>query len=116
MASAKPHALAGMAALFTVVAVLTISLALLGSDRASGARLAFDQANQSINNREFGVALEQLEASSRAIRWLPGQSELKKSIEAQMVVAHRGRIPRAVHDLVEQIRFLDSYDSVASIN
>ncbi len=109
----KPHALAGMAALFTVGAVLTISLALLGSDRASGARLAFDQANQSINNREFGVALEQLEASSRAIRWLPGQSELKKSIEAQMVVARRGRIARAVHDLVEQIRFLDSYDSVA---
>ena len=69
--------------------------------------------NASIHTRDFSAAVEQLERGRNSLRWLPGQGDLKTAIEAKMEVARRGRVADAVHDLTEQLRYLDGNDNVS---
>ncbi|MEX2114940.1 MAG: protein kinase [Pirellulales bacterium] len=108
----KPHALPGVAAAFFVVAVSTMFLWAYGSDRVGTARAALAQAAESVASEEFATAVDQLEIGWQAVRWMPGQSELKQDLQAQLTAARHGRLTQAVHELAEQLRFLDSQQSV----
>jgi serine/threonine protein kinase/Flp pilus assembly protein TadD len=109
----KPHALAGVAAALAVVGIAAVFLVAYVSDRLGNAKAALAQAEQSLAKNEFATAADQLEDGWRAIRWLPGQSELKQSMQTQLAAARHGRLAQVVHRLTEELRFLDSYQTVS---
>ncbi len=109
----KPHALVGGATSLALVLVTVVFLAAYARDREATARAALDQANQSVLRNQYDTAVEQLESGYRVLRWLPGQSELKRNLQTQLSAARQGRLAAVVGKLAEQSRFLDSYQSVS---
>jgi eukaryotic-like serine/threonine-protein kinase len=108
----KPHAVAlGTMALFAVAVIGAVGV-LLFSDRLRQARLALAQGHEHIGSRDYAPAIEQLETGWDAIRWLPGQYDLKQSLRAELSLAKRARLAGVLHDLVEQLRFVDSFETV----
>ncbi len=109
----KPHALAGAAAVLAVVAVAAVFLLVYGGDRIGTAKAALAQAEQSMDKSDFTTAVDQLEEGLRAVRWLPGQSELRESLQSHLAIARHGRLSQAVHRLAEELRFVDSYQTIS---
>ncbi|MBI3836993.1 MAG: protein kinase [Planctomycetia bacterium] len=108
----KPHAVAllGMT-LIALVVTGAVGLLLLG-DRLRGARLALAQGQQHIESRDYAPAIERLESGWDAIRWFPGQYDLKEALRAQLMLAKRARLAGALHELVERLRFVDGFETV----
>ncbi len=109
----KPHALAGAAAVLAVVGIAATFLLAFGSDRVGTAKAALTQGEHSMAKNEFATAADQLEDGLRAVRWMPGQSDLRQSLQSQLAAAQHGRLTQRVHRLTEELRFLDSYQTVS---
>jgi serine/threonine protein kinase/Tfp pilus assembly protein PilF len=108
----KPHALAVSTALLAVLVVVTVSALAFRWDRLNAARTALELSDLSLAKSDFATAVEQLENGWSAIQWIPGQQDLKRDLQARLNGAKRGRLAATVRNLVEQLRFLDSADSV----
>jgi tetratricopeptide (TPR) repeat protein len=80
------------------------------NERLATAHSALALGTQSVANRDYGQAVEQLENGWQAVRWIPGQQDLKSALQARLATAHQGRLAAAVHGLAEQLRFLDGLD------
>ncbi len=106
----KPHALPLVAAAAAVLAVTTVFLWAFRYERLNTARTALAQGQQSMAAGDFSLAAEQLENGWQAVRWLPGQYDLKDALETQLGATRQGRLAAVVHALAEQLRFLDSID------
>ena len=108
----KPHALAFLAtALIALTVTGGLGLLFVG-DRLRQADLALAQGQQHLVGRDYGLAIEQLESGWDAIRWFPGQNDLKQAFQNKIALAKRARFADALHQLVERLRFVDRFDAV----
>ena len=96
----------------TALAAIGGACLFLYGDRVKTARSALKQAELNLADGDFASALGQLEIGSRAIHWLPGQDELRQSFQADFAAARRARVVGALHELVEQLRFMDNDDGI----
>jgi eukaryotic-like serine/threonine-protein kinase len=103
----KPHGLAVAAAVSAALVVAAFSGLSFRSERLNAARNSLNLGAQSIAKKEFSIAAEQLENGRDAMRWIPGQDDLKTDLQNQLAAARQGRLAAAVHELVKQLRFLD---------
>jgi serine/threonine protein kinase/tetratricopeptide (TPR) repeat protein len=104
----RPLALALAATTLAAIVVIGGVALVLGSERQREARLALAQGRQSLENRDYTPAIEQFEAGWRAVRWLPGQVDLKQALQTQLSAAKKARLAFRLHQLVEQLRFVDA--------
>lgn len=106
----KPHALA-LAAIATATLLTVSALALfIHGERSRQARAALQQAERQLLTHDYSGAIEQLHAGTSAIAWLPGQAELKRTLQARIAAAELARLTDSVHVLAEKLRFIDSVD------
>jgi tetratricopeptide (TPR) repeat protein len=108
----KPHAVSLMAMALAALVVIGAVGLFLFSDRLREARLALAQGHQHIASRDYAPAIERLETGWDAIRWLPGQYDLKHALRTELTLAKRARLANALHELVERLRFVDSFETV----
>ncbi len=78
------------------------------------ARAALLRGHEHFELRDYTAAVEQFEAGRDALRWLPGEYDLKESLHGELARAKRARLAEALHDLVERLRFVDSFQNVPS--
>jgi serine/threonine protein kinase/tetratricopeptide (TPR) repeat protein len=109
----KPHALAVLAAVAVAATVTSVLAAAFYADRVGAARAALAESEQHATREEFATAVDRLEDGQKALRWIPGQAELKRQLASRIDAARQGRRANAVHKLVEQLRFLDGLDSMS---
>jgi eukaryotic-like serine/threonine-protein kinase len=108
----QPHSLHAWTVSLTAFAAVCCAGLLFYSDRLQAARSALRQAEQELDAGDQAVALERLTTGLRAIRWLPGQHDLKLRFQSYLGDAQRARAVGSLHHLVEQLRFLDNVDDV----
>jgi tetratricopeptide (TPR) repeat protein len=108
----KPQSLNSWFVGLTALAAIGGACLFLYSDRVKTARSALKQAEQNLADGDFGSAIGRLEIGSQAIRWLPGQDELRQSLQADFAAVRRARVVGALHELVEQLRFMDNVDGI----
>jgi serine/threonine protein kinase/Tfp pilus assembly protein PilF len=108
----QPHMLllAGMA--FIAVAVVAVAGSLFVSDRLQQARKSLADGQRQIDRGEFGPAIHRLQAGWDALRWLPGQQDLRENLQTQISFAQRASLAQALHALVDQLHFVDSFDDL----
>lgn len=110
----KPQSL-GLLVIGLVALVVTGAVGLLfHGDRLREARVALSQGQQHLASRDYAPAIERLETGWDAIRWFPGEFDLKQSLQAQLALAKRARLADTLHELVERLRFVDSSEIVPS--
>ena len=85
----KPHSLSAWTVGLTALVVIGCGSWFFYQDRLQTARSALDGAEQDLGQGEQGVALERLAAGLQAIRWLPGEQDLKQALQSRLVVARR---------------------------
>ena len=101
--------------LTTVLAVLTVSapLGLLYlQDRVEQARVGLAHARQDLESRDYSSAIAGLEDGLQTVAWVPGHHDLKQSLQSQLARTRQARLADALHELVQQLRFLDSLATV----
>ncbi|HEY2148841.1 MAG TPA: serine/threonine-protein kinase, partial [Pirellulales bacterium] len=103
----KPAALA-------VVAVATAAVLIVGwiagfyyRDRVRGAEALLVKSQHELTSRDFSTAIQDARSGICDVRWFPWKSDLKNRLAALAQSAERGRAVSTLHDLVEQLRFLD---------
>ena len=104
----KPHALAVLASGALALAVTGSVCSLYYRDRLRTAAAAAGEAQQDLGSRDYDSALERAAAGLEALRAIPGQADLKRQLQTQHAAAQRGRIAQRLHDVVEQLRFVDN--------
>jgi tetratricopeptide (TPR) repeat protein len=109
----KPHALGVWAISLAALAAIGGACGFLYSDRAQVARTALRQAAADLAEGNHAAAVDRLTLGLQAARWLPGQRELKQSLQSNMADARRAGVLAALRGLVEQLRFLDSADDAS---
>jgi serine/threonine protein kinase/tetratricopeptide (TPR) repeat protein len=108
----KPHSLSTWAVGLTALIAISGASLFFYQDRLQTARTALDRVEQDLTGGNHTDSLEQLAAGLKAIRWLPGQHDLKQTFQTRMAAERRARVFRALHHLVEQLRFLDNVAAV----
>ncbi|HTQ39323.1 MAG TPA: serine/threonine-protein kinase [Pirellulales bacterium] len=110
----KPLALPVLAISMGVVIVICGVAALYYRDHIRTAEAALQQSQEELANREFGPAIQHSQAAWNALQWFPGHAELKSRLKTQIATAQRAQVVAALHDLVEQLRFLDQEPTAES--
>ncbi len=108
----RPQSLNSWLVGLTALAAIGGACLFLYADRVKTARSALKQAEQNLADGDFASAIGRLEIGSQAIRGLPGQDELKQSFQTDFAAARRARVVGALHELVEQLRFMDADDGI----
>jgi serine/threonine protein kinase len=108
----KPHALMTFSALAVTLLAIVSGGTLFVRDRLDRARQAVGHAREDFENHDYAAAVERLQSGSQAIAWFPGQYDLKQELKTQLMLSRRARLADTLHQLVEQLRLLDSFESV----
>ncbi len=109
----KPHSL-GLVAMALVALAVTGTVGLLyRADRLREARTALSQGQQQIATHDYAPAIERLASGLQAIRWFPGEYDLKQLLQEQLNLAKQARLGETLHQLVERLRFVESSNVVA---
>ncbi len=109
----KPHSL-GLVAMALVALAVTGTVGLLyRADRLREARTALSQGQQQIATHDYSPAIERLASGLQAIRWFPGEYDLKQLLQEQLNLARQARLGETLHQLVERLRFVESSNVVA---
>ena len=108
----KPHSLGTWAVGLVALVVIGCATWFYYQDRLQLARAALDRAEQDLARGDHADALERLSAGLQAVRWLPGQQSLRQTLQSRLVAARGARVAGALHQLVEQLRFLDNVADV----
>jgi serine/threonine protein kinase/Tfp pilus assembly protein PilF len=108
----KPHALTLASTGFLALVVLGVFGQFVYGERLHAAREALFRGHERFELRDYGAAVEQFETGHNALRWLPGEYDLKQSLHVELTRAQRARLAGALHDLVERLRFLESFENV----
>ncbi|HTM53358.1 MAG TPA: serine/threonine-protein kinase [Pirellulales bacterium] len=103
----RPHA-------FALVAVVAVGIAtLLGlgvayeRDQMDQGRASLAAGQADLARGDYRAAIDHLEVGTRALRWLPGHRDLRQALDDQLARARETRLAAALHEVVEQLRFLD---------
>src|SRR3954454_3832261 len=62
---------------------------------------------------DYRAAVDHLGAGSRALRWIPGNRDLRQALDDQLARAKESRLAASLHEVVERLRFLDYSATVA---
>ena len=108
----KPHALMLCAAAIVALLVGGGAGSLLLGDRLREARLALAQAHQYRQQGDHMQALQRLDSALDAIRWIPRELELKRVLREARDLTIQTELADTLHELVERLRFLDTFESV----
>jgi serine/threonine protein kinase len=103
----KPAALA--VAVVAAAAILFVSwvVGLYYRDRVQSAEALLLESEREFNSRNYSISIRDAQAGIGDVRWFPWLSDLKSRLTVLLKSAERARAVSAVHDLVEQLRFLD---------
>jgi len=112
----RPHSLISWFVSLTALTAIGVACLFVYIDRVKTARSALKQAEQNLAEGDFASAIGRLEIGSQAIRWLPGQDELRQSFQSDFAAARRARVVGALHELVEQLRFMDDVEGIPPAN
>jgi eukaryotic-like serine/threonine-protein kinase len=110
----RPYALGLAAAALLVAAVVVGTGMLVHRDRLASAHTALVQSQQDFEGRNYSSAIANSELGLKAIRWLPGQDQLRQSLHSALERAKRAQRADALHKLVQQLRYVDNSDDVPS--
>lgn len=105
----KPHALTLVALAIVAVALVGGGLVLFRGDRTQGARAALESGQQQFDRGNFDLAAEQFTAGTASLRWVPGEYDLKATLQKELARARQARLAGSLHEFVEQLRFIDSF-------
>jgi serine/threonine protein kinase/Flp pilus assembly protein TadD len=112
----QPHALLVVSLALAAIAITVMLGMMVSGDRLRVARAALAHGQTQLEHQAYSPAIEELQAGYDAVCWLPGQSDLKRSLEARLELAKRARLADALSTLVEKLRFIDSLDAVPTAN
>jgi serine/threonine protein kinase len=103
----KPAALA--VAVVAAAAILFVGwvAGLYYRDRVQSAEALLLESEREFNSRNYSISIRDAQAGMGDVRWFPWLSNLKGRLTALLRSAERARTVSAVHDLVEQLRFLN---------
>jgi len=104
----KPYALTLVALALTALALVGGGLMLFRGDRARGARAALESGQQQFERGNFDLAAEQFTAGQASLRWVPGEYDLKTTLQNELARARQARLAGSLHEFVERLRFVDS--------
>ena len=76
-------------------------------DRSRGAEALLVHSQQALANQEFDNSIKHARDAWDEIGIFPWKSELKLRLKQQIATAEQGKATSALHNLVEQLRFLD---------
>lgn len=103
----KPHALRRwIASAVVVLAGLGISSVYLGQ-RVRDAKADLQAADGLLLRGETLAAVDRLRAGAARLALVPGHADLKSSFRGRMALARRRRLAADLHQLADQLRFLD---------
>jgi eukaryotic-like serine/threonine-protein kinase len=106
-------------ATFGIAAALVVGIAggILYRDRVRNAESLLHESQRELGIKDFEHSVHHAQAALGDLRWFPWQADLKDRINAQLTISKRGRAAAALHDFVEQLRFLDDrHVSEAKLN
>jgi eukaryotic-like serine/threonine-protein kinase len=106
----KPYASALLTTVFVAVATSAALGYVFDRERVRTARLALNEARQEFDSRDYQSAIDRLETGSLAIGWVPGHDDLKQAIKTQLARSKEARLAGALHEVLDQLRFVDSLD------
>jgi eukaryotic-like serine/threonine-protein kinase len=110
----KPQAFALMTAGVLVLSALGTGGGVFYEQRLREARSALEQGQQDIASHDYGGAIEHLQAGLDSVGWLVGQYDMKQSLRSKLALAQSARLSDTLHELVERLRFVDSFASVST--
>jgi tetratricopeptide (TPR) repeat protein len=103
----RPAAL-GVAVVGLVATLIVACVAgLYYRDRVRSAEALLVKAQHEFDSRDFSGSIKDAQAGAGDVRWFPWLSDLKDQLAALAQSAQRARAVAALHELVEQLRFLD---------
>jgi serine/threonine protein kinase len=103
----KPYALPVVSIAAAALLVVAVVCGLFYSDRVRTAQTALAQSQQDFADRKFSPAVENAQSAWEALRWIPFHGELKSQLKRQLVATQRGQAEFALHQLVNELRFVD---------
>jgi tetratricopeptide (TPR) repeat protein len=85
----------------------------LVADRREAAEAALRESQQLLDHGAFVEAERLLNASRKALNWLPGEAGLKTALNRQALVVRRASLAEALHQLAEQLRFVEDVSKLS---
>jgi serine/threonine protein kinase len=103
----RPHAFALVAIVALGIATLLALVAAYERDRLEQARASLAAGQADLGRGDYRAAVDHLEVGSRALRWIPAHRDLRQALDDQLARARESRLAAVLHNVVEQLRFLD---------
>ena len=103
----KPHAMALAAISLAALVVVCTLGGLFFHDRMQTAEALMAQSQQELASKQFDSAITHAQSAFSALSPFPWQGKLKEQLRRQIASAQRGQANGALHELVEQLRFLE---------
>lgn len=104
----KPQALRRLATVALLVAVVGGWAAYAIGRQSYDAQAALEAAEQSLARQEYSGAIDRLRAGLDDLRYVPGQTQLRRSLSERLTEAQQMRLAADLHKLVDRLRFVDS--------
>ncbi len=103
----KPYATALVATALTAILVAGTLAGMFYCDRTRSAEALMLHSQQELADQEFDNAIKHASDAWEEISLFPWKVELKQQVKLQIAAAEQQQAKSALHDLVEQLRFLD---------